>query len=52
MIMNTDDNNDNSINKYVKYGSAIGIATAYGLDDRGFVVRVPVELIFFLPHVV
>jgi hypothetical protein len=32
--------------------SSVGIATGYGLDDRGVRVRVPVVLIFFLPHVV
>jgi hypothetical protein len=28
--------------KYVSQDSAVGIATSYGLDDRGFGVRVPV----------
>jgi hypothetical protein len=26
-----------------EHGSAVGIATGYGLDDRGIGVRVPVE---------
>jgi hypothetical protein len=29
--------------QHVSRGSAVGIATAYGLDDRGVGVRVPVE---------
>jgi hypothetical protein len=32
--------------------SAVGIATSYGLDDRGFGVRVSVGSIIFLLHVV
>jgi hypothetical protein len=35
--------------KRVSYGS-VGIATGYGLDDRGIGVRVPVGAIFFSPR--
>jgi hypothetical protein len=40
---------------YVSVGSrdsSVGIATGYGLDDRGAGVRVPVESRIFLLHVV
>jgi hypothetical protein len=33
-------------------GSVAGVATRYGLDDRGIGVRVPVGLRIFLLHVV
>jgi hypothetical protein len=33
-------------------GSSVGIATGYGLDDRGVGVRVPVGSEFSLLHVV
>jgi hypothetical protein len=36
----------------VSRGSAVGIATAYGLSDLGVGVRVPVELEFSLFHIV
>jgi hypothetical protein len=34
-----------------KRGAVVGIATGYGLDDRGVGVRVPVVLKFSLLHV-
>jgi hypothetical protein len=37
---------------YVSRGSAVGIVTAYGLDDRGVGVRVPVGSGFSLLHIV
>jgi hypothetical protein len=36
----------------VSRGSAVGIATAYGLDDREVRVRVPVGSEFSLLHIV
>jgi hypothetical protein len=36
----------------VSRGSAVGIATAYGLDDRGVRVQVPVGSEFSLLHIV
>jgi hypothetical protein len=36
----------------VSRGSAVGIATAYGLEDRGVGVRVPVGSEFSLLHIV
>jgi hypothetical protein len=37
---------------YVSWGSVVGIATAYGLDDRVVGVRVPVESEFSLLHII
>jgi hypothetical protein len=40
-------------NKFTgSWGSAVGIATGYGLDDRGVGVRVPVGSRILLLHVV
>jgi hypothetical protein len=36
----------------MSWDSAVGIATAYGLDDRGVGVRVPVGSEFSLLHIV
>jgi hypothetical protein len=40
------------LRKMASQNSALGIPTAYGLDDRGFRVRVPVRSEFSLPRIV
>jgi hypothetical protein len=45
-------NNNNNNNNHVSQVSAVGIATGYGLDDRGVGVRFPVGLEFSLLHIV
>jgi hypothetical protein len=37
-----DDDDDNNNNNNRRRDSAVGMATGYGLNDRGFGVRVPV----------
>jgi hypothetical protein len=41
----------NHVSKNVSRGSALGRATAYGLDDRGVGVRVPVRSEFSLIYI-
>jgi hypothetical protein len=45
MLNNNNNNNNSGNNTYLVFGiqdNAVGIATGYGLDDRGVGIRVPV----------